>query len=145
MVTSKNKEKRCLKLATLVDKGLEGLARVINGFFGGSPVYSAFEHMALGSGTTAEGNTQTELVTEITTNGGARASATTGYEASNKSTWVKTYTFTGDLAINECGMFDGVTPGAANSNMLIRHKFAATKNVISGDQFQLTMKLTSQR
>ncbi|MBC2746257.1 MAG: hypothetical protein HF975_04475 [ANME-2 cluster archaeon] len=132
-------------MATIVDDGLEGVARVINGVLGGTPAYTYFEHMALGSGSTAEANADTELDTEITTNGGARASATPGYEASNKSTWVHTYSFTGALAINECGIFDGATPGAANSNMLLRHVFAATKNVINGDQLQLTVKLTASR
>jgi hypothetical protein len=132
-------------LATIVDKGLEGIARVINGVLGGTPAYTYFEHMALGTDNTAETTSDTALGAEITTNGGARASSTVGYEASNKSTWVHTWTFTGTLAIDECGVFDGATPGAANSNMLIRHVFAATKNVINGDQLQLTVKLTASR
>lgn len=132
-------------MVTLVDNGLEGIARIINGKLEGTPAYTYFEHMAIGSGTDAEANADDALTTEITTNGGARASSTVGYEASNKSTWVHTWTFSGALAINECGVFDGVTPGAANSNMLLRHKFAATKNVISGDQLQLTIKLTASR
>jgi hypothetical protein len=132
-------------LATIVDKGLEGIARVINGVLGSTPAYTAFEYMALGTDNTAETTSDTELGSEITTNGGERASSTVGYEASNKSTWVHTWTFTGTLAIDECGVFDGPTPDAANSNMLIRHVFAATKNVINGDQLQLTVKLTASR
>ena len=129
-------------MATLVDKGLEMMARVLNGTFGGTPTFAAPTYMALGSGVTAESTSDTALVTEITTDGGERAVATVGYEASYKSTWVKTFNFTGTLAINECGIFDGATPGAGNSNMLMRHKFAATKNVINGDSLQLTIKET---
>jgi len=129
-------------MVTLTNKGLQGLARIVNAIFGGTPAYTAFDHMALGSGSTAENVADTELVTEITTNGGARAASTEGYEADYKSTWVHTYNFTGALAIDECGIFDGATPGAANSNILMRHVFAATKNVINGDSLQLTMKLT---
>ena len=129
-------------MATLVNKGLEMTARVLNGTFGGTPTFAAPTYMALGSNATAENVTDTALNTEITTDGGARASATVAYEASYKSTWVHTFNFTGTLAINECGIFDGATPGAGNSNMLMRHVFAAPKNVINGDSLQLTIKDT---
>lgn len=129
-------------MVTLTNKGLEGLARIVNAVFGGTPAYTAYDHMALGSDSTAENAADTELNTEITTNGGARAASTEAYEASYKSTWVHTWNFSGALAIKECGVFDGATPGAANSNILMRHVFAATKNVINGDSLQLTMKLT---
>lgn len=132
-------------MATIVDKGLEGIARIANGVLGGTPAYTYFEHLAIGTGTTAENNADTIVETEITTGGGARASSTVGYEASNKSTWVHTWTFTSGFTIAECGIFDGATPGAANSNMLMRHVFAATKTVANGDQLQLTCKMTVSR
>ena len=124
-------------MATLVNAGLTLLAKLANGTDSVAPV----TYVALGSGTTAEANDQTTLVTEITTNGGARAAATCAYEADYKATWAKTFSFSGDLAINECGLFNGDPAGT----MLMRHKFSATKNVGDGDSLQLTLKMTVAR
>jgi hypothetical protein len=132
-------------LATIVDKGLEGIARIANGVLGGSPAYSYFDHLAIGTDNTAESTSDDDLGAEITTGGGARAAATVGYEADYKSTWVNTWTFSASFTITECGIFDGITPGAANSNMLMRHIFATSKSVSSGDQLQLTCKMTVSR
>lgn len=132
-------------MATIVNKGLEGIARIANGILGGSPAYSYFEHLAIGTDNTAESTSDDELGAEITTGGGARASSTVGYEADYKSTWVHTWSFTSGFTITECGIFDGATPGAANSNMLMRHVFAASKSVGNGDQLQLTCKMTVSR
>ena len=70
-------------MATLVNKGLEMKAKLLNGVS-----TAPFTYIALGSGTTAEANDQTALVTEITTNGGARAAATCEYEADYKAKWM---------------------------------------------------------
>jgi hypothetical protein len=51
--------------------------------------------------------------------------------------FVKTFSFTGTLAINECGVFDAATTGV----MLMRHKFTSTKNVEDGDSLELTIKM----
>jgi len=126
-------------MATLVNAGLTALAKLANG----TDSVNNFTYIALGSGTTAEANDQTALVTEITTNGGARAAATCDYEADYKATWAKTFSFSGDLAINECGIFND--DGDPAGTMLMRHKFSATKNVGDGDSLQLTLKMTVAR
>lgn len=86
----------------------------------------------------AESDAHTTLETEITTNGGARAAATTAYEADYKAKWSKTFNFTGALAINEYGVFNAASAGT----MLLRKKLATTKNVANGESLQITVTLT---
>lgn len=125
-------------MATLVNKGLEIKAKILIG-----ESASEFKWVALGTGSTAEANDQTTLVTEITTNGGARMIADTiAYEADYKAKLIATWTFTGDLGINECGVFDQLAVGG---NMLMRHKFATQKDVHNTDTLQLTIKETESR
>lgn len=125
-------------MATLVNKGLEMKAKLVIGV-----ASNEFKWIALGSGTTAEANGQTALVTEITTNGGARMIADTiAYEADYKAKLIATWTFTGDLSINECGIFDQLAVGG---NMLMRHKFAETKSVHNTDTLQLTLREIESR
>lgn len=123
-------------MATLVNKGLETKAKLLNGIS-----ESPFKWIALGSGTTAEANDQEALVTEITTNGGARALATCSYEADYKAKWEKTFEFTGTLSVNEVGVFNASESG----EMLMRHKFDATKSVNDGDSLQIIVKQTESR
>ena len=52
-------------MATVVNKGLEMIAKLIGGVS-----TDKMQYVALGSGTTDEANDQTALVAEITTNGG---------------------------------------------------------------------------
>lgn len=124
-------------MVIVVNKGLEFLAKYCNQSTAGQ-----FNYLALDGGVTVEDAGTTELTTEITTNGGERGIVdTAGYEASYKATFVKLFEFTDVLAIKGCGCFDGATPGAGSSNMLMCHVFAATKNVDDGESMQLTMKL----
>jgi len=123
-------------MATVVNKGLETIAKLVGGVS-----TDKMQYVALGSGTTAEANDQTGLVTEITTNGGARAAGTCSYDADYKFKVVKTFTFTGDLAINEIGIFDAASSG----NMLLRGKLSAAKNVGDGDSLQVTVTVTFAR
>jgi len=125
-------------MATLVNKGLELKAKLLNGVS-----TAPFTYIALGSGTTAEANDQTALVTEITTNGGARAAATCEYEADYKAKWTKTFSFTGSLSVNEVGIFND--DGDPAGDMLMRHKFSATKAVEDGDSLQIIIKETESR
>lgn len=125
-------------MATLVNAGLEYKAKILIGVSA-----SEFKWVALGTGSTAEANDQTALVTEITTNGGARMIADTiAYEADYKAKLISTWSFSGNLAIFECGVFDQLAVGG---NMLMRHKFALVKNVENGDSLQLTIKETESR
>ena len=97
-------------MATVVNKGLEMIAKLIGGVS-----TDKMQYVALGSGTTDEANDQTALVAEITTNGGQRAAGTCSYEPDYKFKVTKTFSFTGTLAINEIGIFDAASGG----NMLL--------------------------
>ena len=123
-------------MATFQNTGIASVAGLING-----EVTNFFDYIALGSGETAEAAAQTALVTEITTNGGARAASTnsqvTTTVTNDTAQFLKTFSFTGTLAINECGVFDAASTGT----MLMRHKFTSTKNVEDGDSLQLTIKM----
>jgi len=122
-------------MVTITNDGLEYQARYTNqstaGYWG---------WLAIGSGSTAEAAAQTALVTEITSNGGDRAAATCGYEATAKSTWYHLWTATGVLTVREVGVFNSITP--AGSKMLLRHVWTADKVLAASDTFAVTVKLT---
>jgi len=125
-------------VGTITNAGLEYEAKLLVGVS-----TKPFKYIALGSGTTAEANDQTALVSEITDNGGARAEGTASYEASYKGKVTKTFTASGDLTVNECGLFDD--DGDPAGNMYARAKFTATKNLASGDTLQITFTVTKGR
>ena len=129
-------------MATLVNDGLAYIPRIMGGL---STDY--FKYVALGTDATAEANADTALINEIITAdavGGVRKVAdTVEYEADYKLNLVISWTFTGTVGINEVGIFDLVTE--EGGHMLMRHVFAATKNVESSDTLQLTLKYTQSR
>jgi hypothetical protein len=90
--------------------------------------------IAIGVGTPST----TALGSESTTNGGSRGAATvsnqTGDTTGDTERWVKTFTFTGSLALTEEGLFDNNTSGG---NMLASQTFSAV-NVVNTDTFQVT-------
>lgn len=124
-------------MATLVDTGLEYIAKLINGVS-----TAPFKYIAVGSGITAEAIDQTALATEIAANGLARAAATCGYEATGKATWSKEFVATADgMQINEVGIFDA----AAAGNMLMRHKYSSTKALDSTESLTISIVYTQER
>jgi hypothetical protein len=126
-------------MATLVDTGLEYIAKLINGVS-----VAPFKYVALGSGTTPEATTDTALVTELTANGLARAEATCGYEAPGKATWSKEFVATADgMQINEVAIFDAATAG--NSNTLMRHKYSSTKALDNTESLTVSIVYTQER
>lgn len=133
-------------MATIVDKGLETMARLINGILGGSPTASYFNYIAIGTDATAESNTQTALISEETGDGMERQTATVSYVASNQTRWYCLFDPVSDAhTINECGIFDGATIGAGNSNMLLRHVFASPIVMAKTDLLDLTITVTMNR
>lgn len=124
-------------MATLVDTGLEYIAKLINGVS-----VAPFKYIALGSGTTTEATTDTALATEIAANGLARAEATCGYESLGKATWAHEFTATADgVQINEVGIFDA----AAAGNMLMRHKYSSTKALDNTESLTVSIVYTQER
>lgn len=124
-------------MATLVDTGLEYIAKLINGVS-----VAPFKYIALGSGTTPEAIDQTALTTEIAASGLARAEATCGYESLGKATWTHEFTATADgMQINEVGIFDA----AAAGNMLMRHKYSSTKALDNTESLAVAIVFTEGR
>lgn len=115
-------------MATLTNAGKVGIAKRINGV-----TQNAFTFIAIGSGSTAEAATQTALVTEVTTNGGARAAGTATYVANYIARLTKLFSFTGNVTLREVGIFDASSGG----NMLMRHVYAADKTYINGESVEI--------
>lgn len=117
----------------VVNAGLAGVASRING--AGSE--AAFTYIAIGTGAVAANATDTTLGTEITTNGGQRASATasrvTTDIANDTAQNVVTFNFTGSFAVTESGVLNAASAGT----LLARQVFSAI-NVASGDSLQIT-------
>lgn len=127
-------------MATLTNAGLVALAKLANGTDSVDP----FTYIGIGSGSTAEATSQTALVTEsdyTDTVTGTREAATCAYEADYKTKWTTTVEFAGSEVVREVGIFSAVTSGT----MLMRHVFAADKNMEDGDSLQLTIKMTAAR
>jgi len=101
----------------------------------GSYPMDVFIYHDCGTGTTAEANSQTALVTPY---GGARTSGTKVEGASsNIFRSVGTISFTGTLAITEHGLFS-----ASSSGTLLDRSLFSAINVVSGDGIQFTYELT---
>lgn len=113
-------------MTILTNAGKVAAAKLLNGV----DSVPTFTYIAIGSGSTAEAATQTQLVTEITANGGARAAATCSYVASNTAKWEKEFTFTGNVTIREFGVFSASSGGT----MLVRHLLAADKAYVNGEK-----------
>lgn len=100
------------------------------------------KYHGVGTGGTAEGASQTALVTETTTQinpDSTRATGTQGESSAPVATSVGTVAFDGSAAITEHGLFDQAATGGGV--MFDRSLFSAI-NVISGDSIQFTYSLT---
>lgn len=122
---------------TVVNVGEAGIASRING--AGSE--AAFTFIAIGTGTTSVNNTDTALASEITSGGGARASATASRTTTNvtndTATLVNTFDFTATMAVTEAGAFNASSAGT----MLNRQTFSAI-NVVDGDSLEITVDVS---
>lgn len=100
----------------------------------GGTTTTPFTAIALGVGTPSA----TALGSESTTNGGSRGAATvtntTTTLTGDTEQWVKTFTFTGSLALIEEGIFNNNTSGGI---MLASQTFSAV-NVVNTDTLQVT-------
>jgi hypothetical protein len=117
----------------VTNAGAAGVASRING----SGAEAAFTYIAIGTGTNAAAAADTTLQTEITTNGGQRASATasrvTTDVTNDTARLVVTFTFTGPFAVTESGVLN-----ASSSGVLLNRQVFSAVNVVSGDSLQVT-------
>jgi len=116
-------------MSTLMNVGKAAIAKRLNGVDSIDP----FLYIAIGSGSTAEAATQTALVAEITTNGGARALATVSYVANYIARWTHIFEFTGNVILREVAVFNAISGGI----MLLRHVYAADKEYIDDESVEL--------
>ena len=123
--------------ATYVNDGLEYTVKLLNGIS-----TDPFIYMSNGTGSTAESNAQTALVSENTGGGMDRKEATCSYEADYKAKWIATWTASGGTEIvREIGIHDDPTAG----NMLMRHVYAANKTLADTESITVTAIFTQAR
>jgi hypothetical protein len=87
-----------------------------------------FTYIAIGSDDTAESASHTALQAEISTNGGSRASATGSIDA-GVLTISHEFTITGNLTVNEAGVFNA----SSNGTMATRGIADAPITLVNGD------------
>jgi len=103
---------------------------------------TAFDYIAVGTGTTEATATQTALITEITDTGLTRAAGTgtnitsTDGVAYDTFQLVKSFSPTGSKAVTESGILNASSTGV----LLCRQTFAAI-NVTNGDTLTITWKI----
>ena len=115
----------------IVNAGLTRVALLLNG---NSSTY--FRALAVGTGVTGAANGDTALGTEVT------RSAATLTNGTYTAVFTHTFTFGGDYAITEAGIFDSAT--VSGSTMLARTVFAA-KNVSTTVSLIVTATITVSR
>ena len=121
---------------TVTDVGIAEIVKLAT-----SEAADAFSHIALGDDDTAEGVTDTTLLSEITTAGAERDASTVTSEQENTADdtiqLISGWNFTGTLNLKESGVFTASSAGT----MLCRKTFT-TLVVGSGDSLTVTWKVT---
>ena len=121
---------------TVVNAGKAQVAGLLLTDVGGT----AFDYIAIGTGTTGATATDTSLESEISTGGGERTAGTgtrtTTTVANDTAQLVATFTFTSSFAVTESGVLNAASSGT----MLSRQTFGAI-NVVSGDSIEVTWKI----
>ena len=114
--------------------------KAICGLAGNIDTQTAFGYLAVGTGTTAFSAAQTTLVAEVSDSGLSRAAVTPTSEqttvADDTLQFVKTFSVTGSKTVAEVGTFNA----ASNGVMLSRYVLGATRSLVNGDTYTLTIK-----
>jgi len=123
-----------LNVSNLVtNAGKAAVAALING----ASATNVFDYLAIGTDGTAAALTQTALLGEITTNGGARAQATasrvTTDVTNDTARLVHTWSFSGTLTIQEIGVFN-----ASSGGTMLARSVLSSFSVDNGDSLQAT-------
>ena len=117
-------------MATIYETALPRIARLLGGVDSVVP----FTIIEVGTGTTAESTSQEGLITPTES-----VIVTPTYEASNKTVWSGTITFSTARSLTEVGI------KASDGTGLMRHLWTAVRGVDVGDSIQLTLKATAGR
>jgi hypothetical protein len=101
---------------------------------------TAFDYIAVGTGTTAATATDTALETEVTDSGLARAAGTgtrvTTTVTNDTFQLLKSFSVTGTVAVTESGVLN-----ASSSGVMLCHQTFSAINVVNGDTLQITWKI----
>ena len=123
---------------TLTNTGFAEVAGLITADVSGT----GWDYIALGTDATAPAAAQTTLVAETAVSGGSRrggadvtGTRVTTTQADDTMQLVTTFTFTGALAIEEVGIFNGTPAGVMLSRQLL--SFGAN----NGDSMQISYKI----
>lgn len=119
-----------------------GVAALVDDWDDNSQDITAFNFHGLGSGSTAESQTDTDLVTPFTTQlnpDSTRATGTKSQPAANQIRSVGTNAFDAAVGIEEHGLFNNATVG---SGILWDRSVFAVINLASGDSLESTYTLT---
>ena len=116
----------------ITNAGKAQVAGLINGV-----VTDYFDHIAIGTATTAPSASDTALGAEVA-RGAATTSRVTTDVTNDTAQFVYTFSFDSSYGITESGVFDASSGG----NMLCRQTFSVI-NVASGDSLQITWKVQS--
>lgn len=131
----KIKEEREIK-NLITSAGKAALAGLLLTDVGGT----AFDYIAIGTGTNAAAAGDTTLQTEASTNGASRVAGTgtrvTTSVTNDTAQLVCSWTFSGSFAITEAGIFNA----SSNGTLLARQVFSAI-NVASGDTLTITWQV----
>ena len=126
---------------TVTFDGIRELTKLSGQGLGGT----TFDEMALGTDATAPDMSQSGLLAEISTGGGARktngdvtTSVETNASTGDMARWLATWTFTNAFGINEFSVENSA------GIMLLRQVFASVFNVFPLDVFQLQVDLISE-
>jgi len=102
---------------------------------------TAFDYIAVGTGTSAASKTDTALETEITENGLTRAASTgstvTTTDTGDTFQLVHSFSPTSTYAVTESGILNAATTGE-----LLCHQTFSAINVSNGDTLTITWKIT---
>lgn len=116
-----------------------GLAELAN-LAGNVSTPTAFTYLANGSDATAASASQSALISENTTNGSARASATmsrvTTTVTNDTLQLVKSWSLTGSVTVQEVGVFN-----AASSGIMLARQVTSSKSFGNGDTYQVTYQI----
>lgn len=115
-----------------------GIAQIA--LLAGSAAAVPFTYLAVGTGNTAPGASQTTLVTELTDSGLERASATvsrtTTTQTNDTLTMTKEWTSSGTKTVEEVGIFNDASVGTMLSRAL-----TGSKSLVSGEKLTATYKV----
>lgn len=118
------------------DAGLTVMAKQLGGVDSVAP----FTYIAVGSGSTANATSTTELASEITDSGFARVQVTPTV-TDQTTTWATTFTATAAATVREIGLFNA----SSGPTIGLRGVLAENKVFAATDTYEVTITIDNSR